>query len=319
MVAVWAGAFTLASGTAGGPSAATAAGTVALGLVVGTAALAATRALPSRTNELLGLFGSASIASAGAAAALWAGWTAGSAPDLARGLLAALVFALTLDAETRGFRRDEAARDIDETRVMRAELSAQRMRIAPHFLFNVLNAVSGLVALGRTAEAGQVIDRTADFFRRLDRAGRDERVRLRDEIDTLQAYFDVEQARFGDRMQVRLRLDPEVTGALLPPLLLQPLAENAVKHGVARATGPVRVTVSAVNDGTTVTVEIADDAPQAATSGVDPQGSGHEIVRRTLAAAWGPRARLTVVQSLNGFRAAVVFPLELERARKEAA
>jgi LytS/YehU family sensor histidine kinase len=251
--------------------------------------------------------------------ALWTGGSTGASPDVARSLLAAVAFFLIHDAESPAFRRDEAGRDIDETRVMRAELSAQRMRIAPHFLFNVLNAVSGLIALGRTREAERVIGRTADFFRRMDRAGRDERVRLRDEIDTLQAYFDVEQARFGPRMRVRLRLDPGVTGALVPPLVLQPLAENAVKHGVARAAGPVQVTVSAINDGSMVTVEVADDAPPVEQEGVDAAGSGLEIVRRTLAAAWGPRARLTVVQSVNGFRAAIVFPLEVEPGRRKAA
>src|SRR5207302_2096928 len=113
-----------------------------------------------------------------------------------------------------------------------AELRAFKAQVDPHFLFNSLNAVASMCG-SRPLEAREMAQRLADFFRLILRLGALERITLAEEIDLVQRYLAIEQVRFGDRLTTHINVDENAARCMVPPLLLQPLVENAVRHGVA--------------------------------------------------------------------------------------
>ncbi len=123
-----------------------------------------------------------------------------------------------------------------ETRLMEARLKTLEAELHPHFLFNTLHAISAL--LHRDPEdADRMISRLSDLLRiTLDRSGA-ATIPLKDEIEFLQKYLDIERTRFQDRLTVRVQIDPDALDAEVPRMILQPLAENALKHGIASRVG----------------------------------------------------------------------------------
>ena len=136
-----------------------------------------------------------------------------------------------------------------ETRLVAAQLDTLQHQLHPHFLFNTLHAISALVHRD-PEKADQMIERLSDLLRlTLDKVGVQE-VRLREELEYLQAYLDIEQVHFGERLQVDYRIDPTTYDALVPNLILQPLAENAIRHGLEPQARQGRLTIeSAGRDG----------------------------------------------------------------------
>jgi anti-sigma regulatory factor (Ser/Thr protein kinase) len=142
-----------------------------------------------------------------------------------------------------------------------ARLEALRYQIHPHFLFNVLNAISTLVAEGRNREAGRMIARLSDFLRlTLDEEVAQE-VPLAEEIDFVKHYLDIEQIRFGDRLRTRIDVEPEALSAAVPSLILQPLVENAVRHGISRREEGGEIEVAGHLVGGTLRLRVRDDGP----------------------------------------------------------
>jgi two-component system, LytTR family, sensor kinase len=142
-----------------------------------------------------------------------------------------------------------------------AQLVALRSQIEPHFFFNTLNAVAGLIREGRTEAAVQTIMQLSDFLRRtLSDANRQE-VSLGDEVEFARQYLTIQQTRFADRLQLDIQVQDGLQCAAVPNLILQPLVENAVKHGIAKRKegGAVRVAASAA--GETLNLYIANDGP----------------------------------------------------------
>jgi signal transduction histidine kinase len=137
-------------------------------------------------------------------------------------------------------------------------LQLLQQQLHPHFLFNALNAISALMHRDVDA-ADRMLIRLSDLLRmtleHLDRG----QVPLEVELDALTRYVEIEQTRFGDRLAVRFEVHPETLRALVPSLVLQPLVENAVKHGVARKAGPGRIDVSARREGDKLRLEVRDD------------------------------------------------------------
>jgi two-component system, LytTR family, sensor kinase len=144
-----------------------------------------------------------------------------------------------------------------ETRVVEAQLRALQHELHPHFLFNTLNTISALMRTNVDA-ADATLDRLADLLRMTLRASGTEPVPLRRELAMLEKYLQIEQMRFGDRLAVALDVDGEAMGALVPNFLLQPLVENAVRHGVAPHGRPGSVSIRASRDGEALTVRIQD-------------------------------------------------------------
>jgi two-component system LytT family sensor kinase len=137
-----------------------------------------------------------------------------------------------------------------------AQLNALRAQLNPHFLFNSLNSIAQLVHTAPD-EAEEHIERLAEILRYALRSGERELVRLADEIRITEAYLGIERARFDDRLVVDATFEPAALDRLVPNLVLQPLVENAVKHGLSAKLGPGRVSISAtvVGDGLRLTVE----------------------------------------------------------------
>ena len=130
--------------------------------------------------------------------------------------------------------QEESRRALAATTLARdAELRALRYQLHPHFLFNTLNAISTLVVEQRTDDATRMIARLGDFLRATLEGGGAHEVTLAEELALTEHYLDIEKARLGDRLAVTLRIGPDALGAAIPHLLLQPLVENAIRHGIA--------------------------------------------------------------------------------------
>jgi two-component sensor histidine kinase len=145
-----------------------------------------------------------------------------------------------------------------ETRLTQANLQALKMQLQPHFLFNTLNAISSLIHENPKV-ADDMVGSLSQFLRTtLDVASENE-VPLRSELKFVDRYLEIQQARFGDRLRVRRELDSNAMDALVPPLILQPLVENAIRHGIeSRETGGT-VTIQAVREGDLLRLQIFDD------------------------------------------------------------
>jgi LytS/YehU family sensor histidine kinase len=187
-----------------------------------------------------------------------------------------------------------------------ARLQALRMELNPHFLFNALNAVSGLVRRDERDAAVTMLARLGELLRAtLDRDAATEHT-LAEELDMLERYVDIERARFGDRLTVTVGADAEARRALVPALLLQPLVENSIRHGLSRRPGPARIAVSAWRDGDRIHLVVEDDG--GGLRGVPREGIGLTNTRARLAERWGPRASLALVHAQGGARLSLAFP-----------
>jgi signal transduction histidine kinase len=171
-----------------------------------------------------------------------------------------------------------------------AQLAALRAQINPHFLFNSLNSIAQLIHTDPD-KAEACVERLADLFRYVLRRAEQEFVPLSEELEMAQAYLDIERARFGDRLQVETRVDPQSLRQLIPNLILQPLVENAIKHGLSqkRGTGTIRIDAR-VDDGL-LTLAVVDDGlgmAGPALAGVYERGVGLRNLRDRLARLYGP-------------------------------
>lgn len=193
-----------------------------------------------------------------------------------------------------------------------AELRALRAQLNPHFLFNSLNSINALI--GKDPEgARRMCERLGEFLRLTLHLGGRESVPLSEELALVDRYLSVEQVRFGARLVVERQIDPEALSCMLPPLLLQPLVENAVKHGVARRLDPGVVRMAALRRGgqLILSIESPIDAGEPSDSGT---GTGLTNVRRRLAVLGGGGASLTVTRPAGLFR--VVLSLEAREAAR---
>jgi len=199
-------------------------------------------------------------------------------------LAAILVVALVLRAQAR------------TPAATTARLVELQSRIRPHFLFNTLNSAIALVR-DEPAKAEALLEDLSDLFRSaLTEQG--EAVTLEEEITLAQRYLAIEQVRFGQRLQVQWSLDPRAGAALVPPLLLQPLVENAVKHGVEPCTEGGTLRVSTELRGSRVVVRITNTVPAPKPSGVSAGTKGHGIALANV------RARLLLLHDVQcDFRA----------------
>jgi signal transduction histidine kinase len=173
-----------------------------------------------------------------------------------RRLLESLTHTLGIVVENVRFRERE-----EELRFLagRAELKALRAQINPHFLFNALNAIAGLVH-DQPALAEETVERLAEVFRYTLRKSEREWARLDEEMEFVAAYLTVEQARFGERLCVEIDIDPAVRGEQVPAISIQPLVENAIKHGVSAVErrGLIRIRAFRKNG---LRVEVTDNGP----------------------------------------------------------
>lgn len=176
-----------------------------------------------------------------------------------------------------------------------ARMDALRMQLRPHFLFNVLNTAAMLVREGQPAKGIMVLEELGGLLRQvLHEPGRGD-VTIREELDFLGSYLDLERIRFEDRLRVNLVCAADVAEIRVPFLLLQPLVENAVRHGVSRRAGPVQIDVSATRGAAGIRLEVKDSGAGLPPGGTAQAGGiGLANVRQRLAERYGAAARLGV-------------------------
>jgi two-component system, LytTR family, sensor kinase len=147
-----------------------------------------------------------------------------------------------------------------EASLAQANLQALRMQLHPHFLFNTLNAVSVLALKGERHGVVRMLTRLSDLLR-VALENETQVVSLREELDFLQRYLDIEEVRFKDRLSVGVDVEPAALDGEVPTLLLQPLVENAIGHGIAKRTGPGRIRITGRRSGGRLVLEVRDTGP----------------------------------------------------------
>lgn len=205
--------------------------------------------------------------------------------------------------------REDEERVVELARLAReAELAALRAQLNPHFLFNSLNSISALVT-SNPGRAREMCVLLADFFRRTLGLSDRPAIPLSEELALVRSYLAIEGVRFAGRLAVEETVDPAAASCTVPPLLLQPLVENAVKHGVATCLDGGVVRLAATRADGTLRIELMNPFdPDAA----EPAGAGVGLrnVRRRLAARWGDRAQMTNEAAEGRFRVQLTVPAE---------
>lgn len=193
------------------------------------------------------------------------------------------------------YRRTLAA----EKTALNAQLRALRAQINPHFLFNSLNSIAALIRL-RPEEAESIIESLADLFRYSLRASEHPTASLGEELESVNLYLAIEHARFGDRLRVEVDVPDAVLRTPVPSLLLQPLVENAVKHGAGAIAGECTITLAARERGDRIQLSVTDTGP--GFGDADPRtimrrGAGLANVRDRLALQFDAAGSLTILQN----------------------
>jgi signal transduction histidine kinase len=226
---------------------------------------------------------------------------------------AVLYIALSYAYEVRHAERLAAA---SRAEAQTAQLRALRYQINPHFLFNTLNSLSTLVLRQNGDEAERMIINLSHFLRASVTADATEDVSLADEIRLQRLYLDIERIRFPDRLNLVFDIPAEVEYAPVPALILQPLVENAIKHGVARSQNPVTISVRARRDDVRLRVIVENDgdrfraADLAGAAAIQGTGLGLRNVSDRLHARFGDGARCVYgPRPEGGFRVALTMPL----------
>jgi LytS/YehU family sensor histidine kinase len=193
-----------------------------------------------------------------------------------------------------------------QTELAQAQLEALKMQLHPHFLFNTLNTIA---SLDMDEQARRMLVRLSDFLRLTLESSGVQRVRLAREMEFLSRYLEIERARFGARLTIEIEVDPEARDAMVPTLILQPIVENAVRHGVSAKAAPGKVGVYAKRRNGSLLLSVRDTGP--GLHGVLSEGRGLGITRSRLSRIYGSDARLSLENSAGGgLEAQVEIPFE---------
>jgi two-component system LytT family sensor kinase len=201
---------------------------------------------------------------------------------------------------------------VDEQKrlLVRSEIKLLQAQIDPHFLFNALNTLTAVIR-SKPEAARQLVQYLSTFFRKsLKRTGTD--VTLADEVEHVNAYLNIELARFAERLQVQFEIPDDLLGARLPAFSLQPIVENAIKHGISQLLEPGRITIRAQRQDDLLTVTVEDSAglyqPQ-----TESDGLGMNLVDRRLKLRYGEAYGVQVTFERERYtRVALALPLERE-------
>ena len=231
----------------------------------------------------------------------------------------ALIAAVALDFQQEA--RDRERRSLElEAQLAQAQIMALRMQLNPHFLFNTLNTIAMLVRESDNDRAVRMLAGLGSLLRHVLQDIDRQEVPLSEELEFIQRYLDIEGLRFEDRLRVHIDVEPGLFDTLVPNLILQPLVENAIQHGIARRSTSGHVRITATQDYDRIVLSVRDDGPglgeDAASGG--RAGVGLENTRARLHRLYGAEGQLKVEDADGGGVIAVVsFPLN--RAPREVA
>ncbi len=195
-----------------------------------------------------------------------------------------------------------------------SQLNALKMQLHPHFLFNTLGAIMVLVRQGKERKAEAMLSRLSDLLRHTLDDVEAQEVPLWRELDFLRLYLSIEQVRFEDRLRIRIDAGPEVSDALVPHMALQPIVENAVRHGLGESEEPVLIHVSVATTNGHITLTVTDDGPGCPTSLFEEKGIGLTNTRNRLKRLYGDAARLSAENRRpRGVQVTMTLPYHTER------
>ena len=216
------------------------------------------------------------------------------------------------------FSRATEEREQLEARLARAQLQSLRLQLNPHFLFNTLNTINALIGTDRRA-AERVISGLSELLRMSLSTASEQEVTLARELDLLAHYIDIQQIRFQDRLTVRFAIDPDARFALVPNLVLQPLVENAIRHGIAPRAAPGHVVVTARRKGDRLDLSVVDDGVGESASVEHRDGVGLGNTRARLLSLYGADHRFEAgtPAGASGFAVAIEIPYRTDPLPKE--
>ena len=211
------------------------------------------------------------------------------------------------------YRNQEVRSSQLEARLAEARLEALKMQLNPHFLFNTLHAISALMHKD-VRDADRMIARLSEFLRMSLESGNVQEVTLERELEFLERYLEIEKIRFRDRLSVEMAIDPETLDARVPNLVLQPLVENAIRHGISKRRGAGRIEIRACRRGDSLELRVLDDgAGLDASGGGATEGIGLSNTRLRLEQLYGERHSFTAGGRLEGgFEAALIIPFAVD-------
>ncbi len=214
------------------------------------------------------------------------------------GMIATVGFAIDYHRKLR--EREQATAEL-KALLVESRLGALRMQLQPHFLFNALNTVAMLVRQGDAQTSVRVLARLAELLRQVLDEEAAQEVALGDELDLVGRYLDIERVRFGDRLHVLIEADAAARASAVPHLLLQPLVENAVRHGISRRADAGTIQVRADRRDGTLRVRVRDDGPGLAAHGeAAGDGIGLRNTRARLRYLYGDAASLELLDHVDG-------------------
>ena len=227
-----------------------------------------------------------------------------------------LIVSSLVDSKARLARQQTETARLNE-QLSKAQLDALRSQIEPHFLFNALNAVSSLVRAGDNEAAVTMIAGLSDFLRHTLEGSAHQQVPLQDEIEFTQKYLDIQKVRFADRLQIRVDIPSELYQAQVPSLILQPMVENAIKHGISKRAqgGAIHIAAFCLNE--VLTLRVCNDGPSLSSDSTR-SGIGILNVRTRLHALYGDACGFNIQDgATGGVEASVSLPFALVGSASE--
>jgi hypothetical protein len=208
--------------------------------------------------------------------------------------------------------RRDAMRSIDlQRQLSSAHLRALQMQLEPHFLFNTLNAVTALVELGRREEALQTLDHLNTILRMVLQRNTPSKIPLAQELEIVESYLAIERVRFADRLRVDMNLDPNALDGLVPCFLLQPIVENAIRHGIANRERDGCIEASARKVGASIQLQVRDNGPGLNGKSHSGFGVGLGNIKERLVHFYRDNYELRAFQpESGGFQVSITIPYE---------
>lgn len=224
----------------------------------------------------------------------------------------AIVFFFHAAEYYRRYQHEEQNASQLRTQLAESQLQSLKMQLQPHFLFNTLNAISVLVKK-EPSLAQKMIVRLSDLLRLSLERGNENEVTLREELELLDTYLEIEKVRFGDRLSVTKQIEPAALEISVPTFILQPIAENAVRHGITQRAGDGWIAVSASLKGAVLQISVSDGGVRSkkkkeSSAGL---GVGLENTKKRLTQLYGNRSSLELSENdMNGFTCLIQIPAE---------
>ena len=227
-------------------------------------------------------------------------------------LIYGFIFGLTGVIQYQIRAQQEKIRSLElERQLSAAQLRALQMQLEPHFLFNTLNAITALVELGRQQEATEMLSHLNAILKSTLKRTMPVKVLLSQELEIIENYLAIEQVRFADRLRIEIKVEPGALDSLVPCFLLQPIVENAIRHGIAQCENEGRIEASARRDGSLLRLEVRNSGHARTMPAKSGNGIGLRNTRERLAHFYQEAFDMKALPlEAGGFQVAIAIPYE---------